>query len=276
MVSANALSPFPSIVHRLPSTEFIMQTKNILGIDVGGSNIKGAIVDLTKGELITERAKIETPSPSTPNAVAKVFVELVKRLKYRGKIVGCGFPSIIKEGVCYSAANIDKKWKGTDVASLFSKASGKKVYVTNDADAAGISEMQYGVGKGVKGSVLLITIGTGLGTALFSDGKLVENTEFGHLPFKGRIAEKYVSKTAMREDNLDWDEFGSRFNEYLHVIERLISPNLIILGGGISKKFNSFSGKIDLDTKVVPAEMFNHAGIIGAALFGYNHVGKIK
>ncbi|MEZ4954286.1 MAG: ROK family protein [Saprospiraceae bacterium] len=253
-----------------------MQTKNILGVDVGGSNIKGAIVDLTKGELITERIKIETPSPSTPKAVAKVFVELVHQLKYRGKIIGCGFPSIIKDGVCYSAANIDKKWKGTDVAALFSKASGKKVYVTNDADAAGISEMQYGVGKGVKGSVLLITIGTGLGTALFSDGKLVENTEFGHLPFKGDIAEKYVSKSAMRDSNLTWDQFGKRFNEYLHVVERLVSPNLIILGGGISKKMEFFEKHIDLDTKVVPAEMFNHAGIIGAALFGYQHVAKLK
>src|SRR5690606_6722309 len=148
--------------------------------------------------------------------------ELVKQLKYKGKTIGCGFPSIIKDGVCYSAANIDKKWKGTDVAALFSKASGKDVYVTNDADAAGLSEMQYGVGRGAKGTVLLITIGTGLGSALFSDGRLVPNTEFGHLPFKGDIAEKYVSKTAMRRDNYDWDEFGKRFNEYLEMVERAV------------------------------------------------------
>ena len=246
-----------------------MRTKDILGIDVGGTNIKGAIVDLEKGVLKTERFKIATPKPSTPKAVAEVFNELIKLSRYEGKIIGCGFPSIIKEGVCYSAANIDKKWKGTDVASLFSKTSGRKVFVTNDADAAGISEMEYGIGKGVKGSVLLITIGTGLGTALFSDGHLVSNTEFGHIPFKGDIAEKYVSKTAMQRDNLNWDEFGKRFNEFLYVVERITSPNLIILGGGISKKFNSFVDQIDVDTKVVPAEMFNHAGIIGAALYAY-------
>ena len=231
--------------------------------------MKAAIVDVKNGELVTERIKIETPIPATPKSMAKVFVDLVKQLKYKGKAIGCGFPSIIMDGVCHSAANIDKKWKGTDVGALFSKASGRDVYVTNDADAAGLSEMQYGIGRGVKGTVLLITIGTGLGTALFSNGRLVPNTEFGHLPFKGDIAEKYVSKTAMRRDNLDWDEFGKRFNEYLHVVERLVSPNLIILGGGFSKKIELFSGHFDIETKVVPAEMFNEAGIIGAALYAH-------
>lgn len=246
-----------------------MQTKNILGIDVGGSNIKGAIVNVEKGELITERIKIPTPSPSTPAAVANVVNELINQIGYVGELIGCGFPSIIKNGICFSAANIDKKWKGTNVKKLFSKATGKKVYVTNDADAAGISEMNYGVGKGVEGSVLLITIGTGLGSALFVDGKLVPNTEFGHFPFKGDIAEKYVSKTALLRENLSWDEFGERFNEYLHVVERLTSPNLIILGGGISKKFQEFGGYIDIETEVVTAKMFNHAGIIGAALYAH-------
>ena len=246
-----------------------MQTKSILGIDVGGSNIKGAIVDIEKGVLITERAKIATPSPSTPSAVADVVKELIGQIGYDGDLIGCGFPSIIKDGVCFSAANIDKQWKGTNVQDLFSQATGSEVYVTNDADAAGISEMNYGVGKGVTGSVLLITIGTGLGSALFVDGKLVPNTEFGHFPFKGDIAEKYVSKTAQKRDNLTWDEFGKRFNEYLHVIERLTSPNLIIIGGGISKKFDLFGGHIDIETEVVPAKMFNHAGIIGAALYAY-------
>ena len=163
-----------------------MQTKNILGIDVGGSGIKGAVVDIEKGVLVSERMKIATPKPSTPTAVAKVFAELIERQGYDGKLIGCGFPSIMKNGVCYSASNIDKSWKGVDVAALFSKTSGRQVYVSNDADVAGFSEMQYGVGKGVKGSVLLITIGTGLGSALFTDGHLVQNTEFGHLPFKRR------------------------------------------------------------------------------------------
>ncbi|MEO1259423.1 MAG: ROK family protein [Bacteroidota bacterium] len=251
-----------------------MQAKNILGIDVGGSHIKGAIVDIKKGELTSERVKIATPSPSTPAAVAKVVQELIQQVGFEGDLIGCGFPSIIKNGVCYSAANIDKQWKGTNVQKLFTKATGAKVFVTNDADAAGISEMEYGVGKGVSGSVLLITIGTGLGSALFVDGTLVPNTEFGHFPFKGDIAEKYVSKTAQKRDNLTWDEFGKRFNEYLLVVERLTSPNLIILGGGYSKKFDNFSGHIDIETKVVTAEMFNHAGIIGAALYAYQQGSK--
>ena len=246
-----------------------MQTKNILGIDVGGSNIKGAIVDIEKGRLITERVKIATPSPSTPKAVAEVVNELIEKIGYKDDLIGCGFPSIIKNGVCHSAANIDKKWKGMNVQKLFSKSTGRKVLVTNDADAAGVSEINYGVGKGVSGSVLLITIGTGLGSALFVDGKLVPNTEFGHFPYKGDIAEKYVSKTALKRDNLTWDEFGKRFNEYLLVVERLTSPNLIILGGGVSKKYSLFNDHINIETEVVTAEMFNHAGIIGAALYAF-------
>lgn len=251
-----------------------MQTKNTLGIDIGGSHIKGALVDIKKGTLLSERIKIPTPVPSTPKAVAKVVQDLVQKFDYKEKHLGVGFPAIIKSGICYSAANIDKKWKGTDVAALLSKETGKKAYVTNDADAAGISEMNYGVGKNVKGSVLLITIGTGLGTALFTDGQLVQNTEFGHMPFKGDVAEKYVSKTAMKRDDLSWDEFGQRFNEYLQVVDRLVSPNLIILGGGISKKYNVFGKHIDLKTKVVTAQMFNHAGIIGAALYAHQRRNK--
>ena len=157
---------------------------------LAGSNIKGAIVDIEKGALITKWEKISTPSPSTPDAVADVVNQLIEQIGYEGDLIGCGFPAIIKNGVCYSAANIDKQWKGTNVQQLFTKSTGKQVFVTNDADAAGISEINYGVGIGVRGSVLLITIGTGLGTALFIDGKLVPNTEFGHLPFKGDIAEK--------------------------------------------------------------------------------------
>ncbi len=246
-----------------------MKSKNILGIDVGASGIKGAVVNLETGELITERIKIETPKPSTPEAVAKVIAELTKRVGYEGEVIGCGFPSIIKNGICHSAANIDASWKGVNVAALFSRATDKKVYVTNDADAAGVSEMKYGKGRGVDGSVLLITIGSGLGSALFTDGVLVQNTEFGHIPFNGDIAEKYASNNARKRDELTWEEFGRRFNEYLHLIEGLVSPNLIILGGGISKRYFLFEDYIDIETEVMPAAMFNHAGIIGAALYAY-------
>lgn len=241
----------------------------MLGIDIGATGTKGAIIDLKKGELITERTKLATPKPSTPDAVAETVVELIKQIGYDGKVVGCGFPAIIKNGVCHSAANIHESWKGTDVAKLLSKATGKKIHVTNDADAAGISEMKYGVGKGVKGSVLLITIGSGLGSALFTDGKLVRNTEFGHIPLHGDIAEKYVSNLTRKALNMPWDEFGRRFNEFLHLVDRLLSPNLIILGGGISQRYELFSEYIKIDTEVKTAQMFNHAGIIGAALYAY-------
>ncbi|HFA52065.1 MAG TPA: ROK family protein [Bacteroidetes bacterium] len=252
-----------------------MQTKNILGIDVGGSGIKGAVVNIEKGALVTERMKIATPKPSTPEAVAEVFAELIGQQGYEGQLIGCGFPSIMKEGVCYSASNIDKSWKGVDVAALFSKVSGRQVFVSNDADVAGLSEMRYGVGKGLKGSVLLITIGTGLGTALFTDGHLVQNTEFGHIPFKGKAAaEKYISNSVRKKENLDWDEFGRRFNEYLEVINRILSPNLIIIGGGISSRYHLFEEHINVEAEVKTAEMFNHAGIIGAALFAKLEAGK--
>ncbi len=246
-----------------------MERKNILGIDIGATGTKGAIVDLETGQLITERIKIPTPKPATPVAVAEVVNELVNRIGYDGDLIGCGFPSIIKDGVCHSAANISKKWKGTDVQTLLSEATGKEFVVTNDADAAGISEMTYGIGRGRKGSVILITIGSGLGSALFTDGHLVSNTEFGHIPLHGNIAEKYVSNFARKKLNLSWAEFGRRFNEFLMLVERLLSPNLIILGGGVSQRFDFYSEFIKVDTEVRTAKMFNHAGIIGAALHAY-------
>ncbi len=251
-----------------------MKSKNILGIDVGASGIKGAIVSLTTGDLITERIKIETPKPSTPKAVANVVAELVNQIGYEGDLIGCGFPSIIKNGTCYSATNIHESWKGTDVATLFSEATGKKVFVTNDADAAGISEMKYGKGKGIKGSVLLITIGSGLGSALFTDGVLVQNTEFGHIPYNGEIIEKYASNSARKRDQLTWEQFGKRFNEFLQIVERISSPDLILLGGGISTRFEFYEEYLRINTEVTPAAMFNHAGIIGAALYAYQKEAK--
>ncbi len=246
-----------------------MQTKNILGIDVGASGIKAAIVDIEKGELVTDRIKLSTPKPATPEAVAAVVAELVKQTGYTGGLIGCGFPSIVRNGVAYSAANVDPGWIGTNIETLLAVATGKEVVAMNDADAAGLAEMRYGKGIGKKGTVMLITIGSGLGSALFTDGHLVRNSEFGHLYLQGWLAEHYVSNTARKKYEMSWAGFGKRFNEYLLHLDRLFSPDLIILGGGISNEFKLFSEQLDTKLNVTTAALFNHAGIIGAALYAY-------
>ena len=184
----------------------------ILGIDVGASGIKGAWVDVDSGNLLSERLKLATPQPSTPAAVASTIAELIRQTGYAGELIGCGFPAIINKGVALSAANIHPDWIGTDVEKLLCEATGRKVIAMNDADAAGLSEMRFGHGRGVMGTVLLITIGSGLGSALFTDGHLVRNTEFGHLHLHGMVAEHYVSNTARKKHEMTWEEFGKRFN----------------------------------------------------------------
>lgn len=246
-----------------------MESKNILGIDVGATGIKAAIVDLEKGELLSERIKLATPKPATPDAVAAVIAELVKKTGYTGELMGCGFPAIVSHGVAYSAANIDPAWVGANIETLLSPVTGLEVIAMNDADAAGLSEMRYGKGKGVKGTVMLITIGSGLGSALFTDGHLVRNSELGHLHLQGWVAEHYVSNTARKKYEMSWPSFGKRFNEYLMHIDRLFSPDLVILGGGISNEFKEFGPYLDPKLNVTTAAMFNHAGIIGAALYAY-------
>lgn len=246
-----------------------MQSKNILGIDVGASGIKGAIVDLETGALATDRIKLSTPKPSTPEAVADVINELIQKSGYEGKLVGCGFPSIVRNGVAFSAANIDATWIGTNIETLLSAKTGLDVIAMNDADAAGLAEMRFGKGIGQMGTVLLITIGSGLGSALFTDGHLVRNSEFGHLFLQGWVAEHYVSNTARKKYDMTWEGFGKRFNEYLLHIDRILSPDLIILGGGISNEHKEFGKYIDPKLNVTTAAMFNHAGIIGAALYAY-------
>lgn len=242
-----------------------------MGIDVGASGIKGAIVDLNTGELITERIKISTPSPSTPEAVAEVIAEIVTQSGYDGEWIGCGFPSVVKHGVCLSAANIDKSWVGTNIETVVSKATGRKVLALNDADAAGLAEVRYGRGKDVEGTFLLITIGSGLGSALFTGGRLVSNTEFGHMIMHDMIAEHYVSNTTRKQLNLSWEEFGTRFNEFLRIIERVLTPDLIALGGGVSNDYDLYAGYFDIETPVTTAMMFNHAGIIGAAMHAFEN-----
>lgn len=252
-----------------------MEKTKVLGVDVGASGIKGGVVDVTTGKLLTDRLRIETPSPATPKKMAETFVELIKMHKWKG-LVGCGFPSIVKNGVAHSAANIDPSWKGTSIEKVFGKASGLKVKALNDADAAGLAEMRFGRGKGKKGTVIMITIGSGLGSAIFLNGKLLTNTELGHIYLKGQanIAEKYASNGTKKKLGLDWEEWAERFNVYLQHVEHIFSPDLFILGGGASKKFDKYAELLYLNTPIIPAELMNNAGAIGAACYAYESLKK--
>jgi polyphosphate glucokinase len=237
----------------------------ILGIDIGGSGIKGAPVNTESGEMLASRQRIPTPQPSKPEAVAEVVAQVAKNFAWSGQI-GCGFPAVIRSGVAYTAANVSKKWIGTDAASLFSAATGCPVCVVNDADAAGLAEMTFGAGRGRKGLVLIVTIGTGIGTALFTDGHLVPNMELGHIELGGQDAETYASDAARKRENLSLRRWAKRFNLYLNALEKLLWPDLIILGGGISKEFEAFRPQIRVQAEIVRAQALNEAGIIGAAL----------
>ncbi len=250
-----------------------MAENQILGIDVGASGIKGAIVNIKTGELVTERFRVPTPFPSKPKAVAKSIAEVTNHFEWKG-LIGVGFPSVIQKGIAKTAANIDKKWIGTDVEKLLSSATGCPVYVRNDADVAGIAELEFGAGKGKKGTVILITIGSGLGSAVFTDGVLLPNSELGHLKFKGMIAEHYAADSIRKRLELSWDDWGNRFNEYLQHLEFIFSPDLILLGGGSSKKFEKYKHLIKTDCSVIPAKLLNHAGIIGAACLASQNTKK--
>jgi len=239
----------------------------ILGIDVGASGIKGALVNLEKGKLHGERFRIPTPQPSTPEHLGAAFAEMADFFNYQGPI-GCGFPSIVKNGVALSAANIDPSWVDTNIEETFGRTTGCPVFATNDADAAGIAEMRYGVGRGEEGLVLLITIGTGLGSALFYRGELLPNTELGHVLWKnGKSAELYCSSGARERLKISRKEWADRFNEYLLHLERLFSPDLFILGGGESKFFDAYKAQLLPKTRIIPAKLLNNAGIIGAAAY---------
>ncbi len=244
---------------------------HILGVDIGGTGLKGAIVDVVNGELRSERMRMETPKPSSPDRMADTFSQLVRKLQWSGP-VGCGFPSIVRRGTALTASNIDQAWIGTNIEALFHKATGLPVMALNDADAAGYAEMSFGKGKDQMGTVLLITIGSGIGTALFVDGREVPNTEFGHLFMHGMIAERYVSNSARKKLDLSWEKWGKRFNEYLLHMERLLSPDLFILGGGISKDFDTYKEYLQVQTPVTPAKLLNNAGIVGAACFAHKRL----
>ena len=246
----------------------------LLGIDIGGTGIKGAPVNVETGELVGERFRIPTPQPSLPNAVADVIGQVAAHFNYKGP-AGVTFPAIVKKGVIYSAANVDPSWIGTNAGELFASHVGGAVEVVNDADAAGIAEMRFGAGRKRDGVVILLTIGTGIGSAIFLDGKLLPNTEFGHLKIRGKDAEKRASEKIRDDRDLTWKQWAKQFSEFLGEMERLFSPDLFILGGGASKKASKFLPHLTAKTEVmiVPAEMQNEAGIIGAAYLAKHLVG---
>ncbi|GGX28000.1 polyphosphate--glucose phosphotransferase [Streptomyces chartreusis] len=240
----------------------------IFGLDIGGSGIKGAPVDLDRGDLAQERFKVLTPQPATPDGVADGVKEVVEHYGWTGP-VGLTFPGVVTDGsTIRTAANVDKSWIDTDARALFSdRLGGHPVTVVNDADAAGVAEMHFGAGRGRKGTVILLTFGTGIGSALFVDGRLVPNTELGHLELHGHDAEKRASSKAKEDEDLSWEHWAHRVRKYLAHVEMLFSPELFIIGGGVSRKAQKFLHYIeDIKAEIVPAQLQNNAGIVGAAM----------
>jgi polyphosphate glucokinase len=237
-----------------------------LGIDFGGTGIKGAPVDLDAGAFAADRVKIATPRPATPEAVAAVFRELVDRFPVSTSPVGVTVPAVVHHGVVGSAANIDDSWIGTDADAVFTEALGREVHVVNDADAAGLAEVEYGAARGHRGLVIVTTLGTGIGSALIHDHVLVPNSELGHLEVEGHNAESRAANSAREAEDLSWEEWAGRLTTYYRTVERLFSPELIVVGGGVSKSWDKFGPLIDIETEIVPATLQNKAGIIGAAL----------
>ncbi len=239
---------------------------HVLGIDIGGTGIKAAPVDTATGELITERQKLPTPHPATLDAVVDVVAKLARAFDWTGP-AGVTFPGVVVNGVIHTAANVDRAWIGVDAVKTFEAGTKLTVTALNDADAAGVAEMRFGAGQGVGGTVLLLTFGTGIGSALFTDGVLVPNTEFGHIEMRGRDAERRASEFAREEHDLSWGSWAGRVDEYLAQVEALLSPALIIIGGGVSRKADKFLPLLTgLRAKVVPAALHNDAGIVGAAM----------
>jgi polyphosphate glucokinase len=237
----------------------------ILGVDIGGSGIKGALVDTRTGMLLAARYRIPTPKKAKPQPVSEAVAEVAAHFDWDGYI-GCGFPSAVIKGVPVTAANVHKKWLGQDAAALFSESTGCETCVINDADAAGLAEMEFGAGRDRKGTVIIVTIGTGLGTALFTDGKLYPNTELGHIEINGKDAEVKATDAARKHEKMSWKKWISHFDRYLCTLESLLWPELFILGGGISKKHEKIVPNLTVKAEVVPAQLLNNAGIVGAAM----------
>jgi len=238
----------------------------VVGVDIGGTGIKAALVDETTGELATERIRLPTPSPATPQAVAQVVGEVLDRIGVDGP-VGLAVPAVVRGRVIETASHIDPTWIGVDAVDFFSRVTGRPVAVMNDADAAGIAEVRFGAGRGHDGVVAVITLGTGIGSALFVDGTLVPNSELGHLPLHEGEAEQWAAESVREREDLPWSEYACRLQAYLELVQRVLWPQLIIIGGGISNVADEFLPMIELRTPMVPAQLLNHAGIIGAALY---------
>ena len=237
------------------------------GIDFGGTGIKGAPVDLVIGDFAAERERFRTPEKSTPESVAEIFVELLAKFPDCKGPVGVTVPGVVRHGVVHSAANIDKSWIGTDADALFTKATGRDVHVVNDADAAGLAEVRYGAAKGRRGLVIVTTLGTGIGSAMVNDGVLVPNSELGHLEIDGHDAESRAANSARTREELSWEHWAKRLTKYYRTLEMLFSPDLFVVGGGVSKESEEFLPLIAIDTEILPAQLRNKAGVVGAALY---------
>ncbi|PJM72737.1 polyphosphate glucokinase [Bifidobacterium primatium] len=254
----------------------MIETAQAFGIDIGGSGIKGAPVDLKEGKFAAERLRIPTPEVSTPDAVAAIVKEILDHYEVEdGTPIGVAFPAPVKPGRPLNfMANLDQSWVGVDINRLLSEKTGREVHVVNDADAAGLAEAQYGAAKGNKGLVIATTLGTGIGTALIMNGVLVPNTELGHLILDGKDAEKYAADSARSRKELSWKKWGARLTKYYRLLEHYFSPDIFVVGGGVSKKHEKFFPYIEVETPMVPATLLNAAGIVGAAYFASTQMGK--
>jgi polyphosphate glucokinase len=241
----------------------------VLGIDVGGTGIKAAPVDTRSGKLLAKRHRLDTPQPATPEAVAGTICELVEHFRWKGPL-GCAVPAVVKDGRLRTAANISQRWLGVSAVTLLNKATGRPVSVINDADAAGYAEMTFGAGRRRSGLVIMVTLGTGIGTALFINGHLVPNTELGHLALRGRDAETWAAESVREAKSLSWKKWSRRVDAYLHLLQSYFWPDLFIIGGGVSKQWEKFLPRLTLPTPIVAARLRNDAGIVGAAL-AYEH-----
>ena len=240
--------------------------KKAIGIDIGGTGIKGALVDIKDGELISDRIRMETPEGGRPDDMAAIVRAIVDQLGADEDVsVGICFPAVVQNGVAKSAANISSEWIDYDADEHFTDALGRPVHMLNDADAAGYAEAKFGAAKKQKGLAILTTLGTGIGTALLYNGTLIPNSELGHLPLRGASAEKFAAFSVKEREALTWEAWAERLQEYYTLLENLLVPDLFIVGGGVSKEHEFFLPLLNLKTPIVPAELKNAAGIIGAA-----------
>lgn len=243
--------------------------KKQLAIDVGATGIKGALVNVEDGTMISDRIKYPTPKPALPKDVAMVMNNIIKDLEWTEGDIGIGFPAIVKDNMCFTASNIDKSWININIQELVKEATGFNSHSINDADAAGFAEMTFGKGIDKKGTVIMLTLGSGIGSGVFKDGVLLPNIELGRMIYRDSVAEHYASNNARKSKDLNWDDYGKELNDFLEYVNRIFSPDLMIIGGGISKKFSNYSHKINPQLNVVDAKLRNNAGIIGAAMYAH-------